>query len=77
VLCLFFLCTSIRISLVLPVVAFGLDIYSFVSQATSPNLFELVWLFLPPLIVAYVFSRQPSHMASQAITNEQLAAVVP
>ncbi len=69
----FFQRNSTRVSLVFLAIAFGLIIYTVVAQGTPPTLFELVWLLLPPLFVAYVFFIQPSRMANQAIQNEQLA----
>ena len=73
VLRLFFIMrTSTRVSLGFLAVAFGLICYTVASQKTTPTVFELVWLLLPPLFVAYVFFVQPSRMASQAIKNEQL-----
>ncbi len=70
----FFQRTSTRVSVGFLVFAFGLIIYTIVAQKSPPTIFELVWLLLPPLFVAYVFFVQPSRMASQAIQNEQLAA---
>jgi len=73
VLRLFFIMrTSTRVSLGFLAVAFGLICYTVASQKTTPTVFELVWLLLPPLFVAYVLFVQPSRMASQAIKNEQL-----
>jgi hypothetical protein len=75
VLRLFFLLrTSTRVSLGFLAVAFGLIIFSVASQGTLPSAFQLVWLLLPPLFLVYVFFYQPSRMASQAMSNEQLAA---
>ena len=70
----FFQRTSTRLTLVVLALAFVLICYVVLSQGIPPTLFELIWLFLPPFFVAYVFFIQPSRMASQAIHNEQLAA---
>jgi hypothetical protein len=70
----FFQRTSTRVSLGFLALAFGLIIYTIASQGSPPSIYELVWLLLPPLFVAYVFFFQPSRMASRAIQNEQLAA---
>ena len=76
VLRLFFIMrTNTRVSLGFLAVAFGLICYTVASQKTTPTVFELVWLLLPPLFVAYVLFIQPSRMASQAIKNEQLVTV--
>jgi len=64
--------TGTRISLALLVIAFGLIIYVVTTQGSPLTIFELIWLFLPPLFVIYVFFIQPSRMASQAVKNEQL-----
>jgi hypothetical protein len=64
--------TSTRISLVFLAVAFLLIFYVVASQGTPLTIFELIWLFLPPMFVIFVFFIQPSRMASQAILNEQL-----
>ncbi len=69
----FMLRTSTRVSLGFLALAFGLIIYTIASQGTPPSIFQLVWLLLPPLFVAYVLFIQPSRMASQAMQNEQLA----
>jgi hypothetical protein len=66
--------TSTRLILVVLALAFVLICYVVLSQGIPPTLFELIWLFLPPLFVAYIFFIQPSRMASQAMQNEQLAA---
>ncbi len=70
----FFRRTSTQISLGFLAIAFVLICFTLISQGTTPSLFELVWLLVPPLFVAYVFFIQPSRMASRAIKDEQLAA---
>ncbi len=70
----FFQRTSTKVSLGFLVIAFGLICYTVVTAGRVPSLFELVWLLLPPLFVAYVFFIQPSRMAHRAIQDEQLAA---
>jgi hypothetical protein len=70
----FFQRTSTRVSLGFLALAFALIVYTVAAQRTPPTLFELVWLFVPPLFVAYVLFFQPSRMASRAIQNEQLAS---
>ncbi len=70
----FFMRTSTLVSLGFLVIAFGLICYTVATQGTPPTLFEVAWLLLPPLFVAYVFFIQPSRMASQAAKNEQLVA---
>lgn len=64
--------TSTRISLGFLAVAFGLICYGVIARGGTLSIFELLWLLLPPLFVAYVFFVQPSRMASQAVQNEQL-----
>lgn len=64
--------TSTRISLGFLAVAFALICYGVISRGVSPSVFEVVWLLLPPLFVAYVFFVQPSRMARHAAQNEQL-----
>lgn len=74
VLRLFFLKrTSTRISLGVLAIAFVLICVVVLTGNTRPSFFEIVWLFLPPLFVLYVFLIQPSRMASKAIKEEQLA----
>jgi hypothetical protein len=70
----FFQRTSTRVSLGFLALAFGLIVYTITSQGSPLSPFELVWLLLPPLFVAYVLFFQPSRMASRAMQNEQLAA---
>ncbi len=75
VLRLFFITrTSTQISLGFLVIAFGLIVYTVASQGTTPSIFQVLWLLLPPLFVLYVFLIQPARMASQAVKNEQLVA---
>ena len=64
--------TSTRISLGFLAVAFVLICYGVIARGVSPSIFELIWLLLPPLFVAYVFFGQPARMAKQAVQNEQL-----
>jgi hypothetical protein len=64
--------TGTRVSLIFLAVAFGLICYVVASQGSPPTIFELVWLFLPPLFVIFVLFIQPSRMASQAVRTEQL-----
>ena len=64
--------TSTQVSLGVLAVAFALICFTVASQGTSPSIFQLVWLLLPPLFVAYIFFLQPSRMARQAVKNEQL-----
>ncbi len=66
--------TSMRISLVILALAFGMIVYTTLSQPSTPSIFQIVWLLLPPLFVIYVFLIQPRRMASQAIRNEQLVS---
>jgi hypothetical protein len=61
-----------RVSLVVLAVAFGLICFVVISRGSAPTFFELVWLLLPPLFIAYIFYLQPNRMASQAVLNEQL-----
>jgi hypothetical protein len=64
--------TGTRVSLIFLVIAFGLICFVVASQGSPLTIFELMWLFLPPLFVIYIFFIQPSRMASQAVKNEQL-----
>lgn len=66
--------TLIRIALGILALLFGLACYSLIRHGTPPDIFELVWVFLPPLYVVYTFFVQPARMASRAIQNEQLVA---
>jgi hypothetical protein len=66
--------TSTKISLLAIVVIFCLVLYLIISQGTPPTIFELIWLFLPPLFVAFMFYFQPSRIARQAAQNEKLTA---
>jgi hypothetical protein len=61
-----------RVSIAVLALAFVLICYVVITRGTNPSFFELVWLFLPPLFVAYIFWFQPNRMASQAVLNEQL-----
>ena len=70
----FFRRTSTQVSLGFLAIAFGLICYTVLTQGTAPSFFELIWLLLPPLFVAYVFFIQPSRMASRVIKDDQLAA---
>lgn len=73
VLRLFFLQrTGTRISLAILLLAFGLIIFAILSKGSPPTVFELVWLLLPPLFLVFVFFVQPSRVAKQAASNEQL-----
>ena len=73
VLRLFFLQrTGTRLSLGFLALAFGLIIFSIISQGTPPTIFEWIWLLLPPLFVYFVLVIQPSRVARQAAQNEQL-----
>jgi YcxB-like protein len=75
VLRLFFLQrTGTRISLAILIIAFGLIIFTILSKETPVSAFELIWLLLPPLFVIFVFFIQPSRVAKQAASNEQLIA---
>ena len=64
--------TGTKVSLVLLAVAFGLVFFVIVSKGAPPTIFELLWLFLPPLFVIYVFFIQPSSLARRVSRNEQL-----
>jgi hypothetical protein len=64
--------TGTKVSLALLAVAFGLVLYVIVTKGSPPTIFELLWLFLPPLFVLYVFFVQPSSLASRVSKNEQL-----
>jgi len=64
--------TGTRVSLIFLLIAFGLICYVVATQGTPPSIFELIWLFLPPLFAIYVFFIQPSRMAGKAVKNEQL-----
>lgn len=65
--------TSTRISLVVLAIAFVLIFGLILFGSAPPSFFEIIWLFMPPLFVLYVFFIQPSRMANQAIKEEQLA----
>ncbi len=65
---------STIISLAVMAVAFGMIIYYVISKGTTPSLFELVWLLLPPLFVVYIIFIQPSRSANRVAQNEQLLA---
>ncbi len=64
--------TSTKVSLGVLIIAFGLVAYTILSKGAPPTLFELIWLFLPPLFVGYVLAIQPARVANQAAKNEQL-----
>ncbi len=64
--------TGIRISLAIPVVAFGLILYAILSKGSPPTVFELIWLFVPPLFLIFVVFFVPYRTAQQAAGNEQL-----
>jgi len=64
--------TGTRVSLIFLLIAFVLICYVVASQGSPPTIFELIWLFLPPLFVIYILFIQPSRMASQAVKNEKL-----
>ncbi len=64
--------TGTRVSLIFLAIAFGLICYVVASQGSPPTIFELIWLFLPPLFVIFVLFIQPSRMANEAVRNEQL-----
>ena len=64
--------TLTRVSLAVLAIAFALICYVVITRGNIPSFFELIWLLLPPLFVAYIFWFQPSRMASQAVLNEQL-----
>jgi hypothetical protein len=64
--------TGTKVSLVFLAIAFGLICYVIAFQGSPPNVFELVWLLLPPLFAIFVFFIQPSRMARRAVQNERL-----
>ncbi len=68
--------TTTKLSLVVMVIAFIFVLYIILAQGTPPTFFELLWLFLPPLFVAYMFIMQPRRIAAQAAKEEQLMADV-
>lgn len=70
----FFQRTSTRLYLGFLAIAFGFICYEVISNRTTPSIFEIIWLLLPPLFVAYIFFIQPNRMASQAMRSEQLSA---
>ena len=73
VLRLFFLKrTGTRISLAFLVIAFVLIIFALIQKGSTPTIFELIWLLLPPLFVIFVIIIQPNRIARQAAKNEQL-----
>ena len=63
-----------KVSLVVLAIAFGLMVYLVASSGTTPTIFELIWLILPPLFVTFVFISQPARIARKAAENEQLIA---
>ncbi len=64
--------TGTRISLAFLVIAFCLIVFAILSKGSPPTIFELVWLFLPPLFLLFIFFVQPSRVARQAAKNKQL-----
>jgi len=68
----FWIRTGTRVSLGSLAIAFGLILYVIIAQGSPPTIFELIWLLLPPLFVAFVFIIQPSRLANKAVQNEQL-----
>ena len=66
--------TLTRVSLIVLAIAFALICYVVITRGNIPSFFELIWLLLPPLFVAYIFWFQPNRMASQAVLNEQLVS---
>jgi hypothetical protein len=64
--------TGTKISLVLLALAFVLAIFVVASRGSSVSIFELIWLFLPPLFVIYAYFIQPASLAKKAAQNEKL-----
>jgi len=64
--------TGTKISLVLLALAFVLALFVVTSKGTSVTIFELIWLFLPPLFVIYATFIQPASLAKKAAQNEKL-----
>jgi hypothetical protein len=64
--------TGTKISLVLLGLAFLLAIFVVASKGSSVTVFELIWLFLPPLFVIYAYIIQPASLAKKAAQNEKL-----
>jgi len=61
-----------KISLVLLALAFGLVLFVVASKGSSVTVFELIWLFLPPVFVIYAYFIQPASLAKKAAQNEKL-----
>jgi hypothetical protein len=64
--------TGTKISLVLLTLAFIMAIFVVASKGSSVTVFELIWLFLPPLFVIYAYFIQPANLAKKAAQNEKL-----
>ncbi len=72
---LFFLqWTGMRIIIGFLVVFLGLTIYRVATQGDAPNIFEVIWLLLPPVFILFIFLVQPRSIARRAVANEQLRA---
>lgn len=66
--------TGAKISLAILAISFCLILYVILSQNTTPTIFELLWLLLPPIFVIFAFIIQPAQLARRAMRHEQLAA---
>jgi len=64
--------TGTKISLILLGLAFLLAIFVVASKGSSVTVYELIWLFLPPLFVIYAYIIQPASLAKKAAQNEKL-----
>lgn len=64
--------TSTKVSLVFLVIAFGLVLLFILTKGSPLTLFEIIWLFFPPLFVIFSFYIQPLRIAKKAARNEQL-----
>jgi hypothetical protein len=64
--------TGTKISLVLLGLAFIIAIFVVASKGPSVTIFELIWLFLPPVFVIYAYFIQPTSLAKKAAQNEKL-----
>jgi len=64
--------TGTKISLILLGLAFLLAIFVVASKGSSVTVYELIWLFLPPLFVIYACIIQPASLAKKAAQNEKL-----
>jgi hypothetical protein len=66
--------TSMKVSLVLLAIAFGLILFAILTKGSPLTALELIWLLFPPLFVIFTFYLQPVRIAQKAVQNEQLVA---